>query len=200
MYVLLRKIHTYMGLLSFTILTVFGIVGVATNLLPPPNRRAQTPPEVRFVEFQPSSPNRSDRELADEIQRFLDLPLTQPPREWQVGRNEDHNLSVRLFTPGGFRDAVFLEDEGRIRLEIGRFDAWQYLFNMHEITPEWAPPDWRLRAWAWYVEASMFVLALMALSGVWMWWSVRRRSRLAAVSFALGTGLFVFLYAAARMG
>ncbi|MCG6924557.1 MAG: hypothetical protein LJF30_04495 [Acidobacteria bacterium] len=57
-----------------------------------------------------------------------------------------------------------------------------------------ASSDLRVRAWAWYLELSIWSLLLMALSGVYLWLSTRPRHRWARVSLVVGTLVLVGFY------
>ena len=97
----------YTGLLNFTVLMVFGIIGVVATVLPKPPER-QKPPSTAQVRDFPIPGGMSDRQLADHIQASLNIPLTGPAPDWALRRDRQNRLRVRLGTPARFHDIVVL--------------------------------------------------------------------------------------------
>ena len=94
----IRKLHMYTGLLNFTILVVFGVVGLSATFLPPPAQRPQPEREVRHFDFK--APGQlDDRQLADRVFQRLALPFTRPT-DRAINRDGDHNLTLSFWTPG----------------------------------------------------------------------------------------------------
>ncbi|MEO7650632.1 MAG: hypothetical protein ABIZ80_09195, partial [Bryobacteraceae bacterium] len=56
------------------------------------------------------------------------------------------------------------------------------------------PTDWRIRAWTWYNEFSIWALIAMSVSGVYLWLATRPFFGPARWAFAIGTGIFAGLY------
>lgn len=190
----IKKIHMWAGLLNFSVLIVLGIVGIVASVLPRPAERPKPPATTRTVDYQAPG-DLDDRALADAIQAFLDIPLTSSPvPEYGVRRDEQNRLRVNLFTPAVRYEALLLEDEGRLEITRQPFDAGQFLFHLHELTPGWAGADWRLRAWAWYMELSIWSLMLMAVSGVYLWAASRPTYRWGQIAFAAGLLIFAGFY------
>ena len=191
-----KKIHNYVGLLNFTILIVFGIVGIAVSVSPP-GPRPRPEPVVREVAFTAPG-NLDDEQLANRVQETLDIPLTGPPRDFQIRRGKDGQLRVRLGTPATMYTVIVREDQDLLRVETVPFDKRGYLFHLHEMTPGAGQPDWRLSAWAWYVEFSIWSLTFMALTGVYLWLVSRPKWRWAQVAFASGSALSLLVYVLGR--
>ncbi len=187
------RIHMYTGLLNFTALGLFGVVGIFATVLPPHVERARPEPVVAFVEFEIPG-GMDDRQLADHIQATLQIPLTAPAPDWSLKRDDDNNLRFRLPTPARRHEIVVLEEEGRLRMETLTFPTWQYLFHLHEMTPSHSTSDFRIQAWAWYIEFSIWALILMALSGLYLWLESRPGYRWAQISFGVGSLIFVCFY------
>ena len=193
----IKKIHIYLGLLNFTILVIFGIVGLSASFLPPPSERERTKPEVRHVHYEAPS-DLGDRALADHAYEALALPLTGPAPDWSLGRNRENNLRFRLPTLAKVHDVVVLEKEARLRVTTRTLDTWDYLFRLHELTLNHAAPDWRTQLWALYVELSIWSLLLMALGGVYLWLASRPKLRWAQMSLAAGVVSFIALWVLSR--
>ena len=187
------RIHMYTGLLNFTALALFGVVGIIATVLPPHAERTRPEPVVELVEFEIPG-GMDDRQLADHIQATLQIPLTGPAPDWSLKRDDDNNLRFRLPTPARGHEIVVLEDESRLRIETLPFDTWQYLFHLHEMVPSRSTSDFRIQAWAWYIEFSIWALILMALSGLYLWLESRPGYRWAQISFGVGSLIFVCFY------
>jgi hypothetical protein len=194
---IVKKIHTYAGLLSFSILVVFGVVGVWAALRPAPEQRPRPVVVERDVPYTPP-PNITDRELADDVWRAINAPLTAPVPEAGVRRNRDNNLALLFFSPNGVWRVTVFEKENRLRVAQTRNRFAQYLNALHETTIRSRAPDWRLRLWTYYNEFSVWTLSLMAISGVWLWLSSRPGYRWAQFAFATGAASFAVLYFLAR--
>jgi hypothetical protein len=195
--VLIKRIHMYTGLLNFTVLTIFGIIGIVATVLPNPSQREKPEATVQTRDFQLPG-GMDDRQLADYIQASLDLPLTGPAPEWALGRDRQNRLRFRLGTPARFYEILVLENQNKIQITTQPYDVWQYLFHLHELTPGWAQPELRTQLWAWYMEFSIWSLMLMSLSGVYLWLATRPKYRWAQASFAVGSAIFVIFYIGIR--
>lgn len=193
----IKRVHMYTGLLNFTVLMVFGIIGIVATVLPKPPARQKPPSTVQVRDF-PIPGGMTDRQLADHIQASLKIPLTGPTPDWELRRDSENRLRVRLGTPARFYDVVVLEQQNKLEVTTQPFDVWQYLFHLHEMTPGSAHADLRTTAWAWYIEFSIWSLILMALSGIYLWLSSRPKHRWAQVSFATGSAVFLLFYIAVR--
>lgn len=185
---LVKKIHTYAGLVSFTAFIVYGIAGVrATFSIAQPAR----PAGVREVEFV-APDGMTDEELADHVGRTLDLPLTGEP--YGVRRDAAQHLQMTFYTPNGPRRVTVLENEHLVRIASDHPRLLSFLSNLHSTTTGNAAPRFLTRAWAWYNEIAIWSLILMSVSGMYLWLASRPGHRLAQISFAAGSGAFVVLY------
>lgn len=193
---LIKKIHMYLGLMNFSILLVFGITGLAVTVAGSPESRTRPEPRVEHVDFVPPG-NVDDRQLAEAVYQRLQLPLAAPVPTFALRRDSENNLALDFYTVNGVTRAVVLEKEKRIRLEARRNSFWQYLNNLHATTRV-RIPDWRLKAWSWYVEFAIWSLLAMPLSGAYLWLSSRPAYRWAQLALASGCGAFVVLYVLTR--
>ncbi|MCB9384976.1 MAG: PepSY domain-containing protein [Bryobacterales bacterium] len=194
---LLKRIHMYAGLMSFTALIVYGLAGLYSTSQPPWSERPYPETQVREVPFEfPASG--SDKELADAIYRHLDMPLTGPMYDWALKRDDDQNLFLNFYTVNGFRKVTALESQGLLRVESSRTGLWQFVNGAHSTTLQWAAPRFLVQGWAWYNELAIWSLLLMAGSGIALWLMTRPGYVPGVVSFALGSGMFVTLWLLAR--
>ena len=177
----IKKIHMYLGLVNFTILFIFGLVGISASFLPPPSEQDRAEPEVHNVDYE-----------------ALKIPLTQPAPDWSIRRDRQNNLRFRLPTAAKVHEVVVFENEFRLRVTTTRLDTWDVLFRMHESTLSHAAPDWRTQLWALYIEVSIWSLILMASSGIYLWLTSRPKLRWAQLSFAAGIISFIALWTLSR--
>jgi hypothetical protein len=183
---LIRKIHTYAGLLTFVNLAVYGIVGLSALYLLRPHPE---PPAVSYQNFT-VKPNLTDRQVAELICAQLNLSLATPVNSFAIQHDAANNLFLDLRHANGRHQVTVLENEGRIRIEATRNNVWLYLYTLHETTAAFHSGDWRMQFWADYNEFAMWCLLLMIASGFAM--GIRRR--LAQLSLAAGCCAFAVLY------
>lgn len=193
----IKKLHMYLGLLNFTILVIFGIVGLSVSLLPPKEERLRPKSTVRHVSYETPG-GLGDRELADHVYATLRLPLTQSAPDWSLRRDKQNNLQFSLGTPAKSYHIVVLEQQSQLRIESTPYDSWQYLFHLHEVTLRQTAPDWRMQAWGAYMELSIWSLIFMALSGVYLWLASRPGLRWAQCSLVAGMVSFIALWTLSR--
>jgi len=191
MHDLLRKIHMYLGLLSWSSLIVFGIAGLTATLHSPSDPRPAL--AVRMVEFS-VAPNSTDADVADAIWKKLAVPFASPPGKWSLRRDSDNHLVVSLWSPNGVVNATVIENEARLRVETQRNSLAQAMNNLHAMTTNADNPGWAIRMWTVYNEFAIWTLLAMALTGVALWLTSRPRFRLAQVAFLSTCVLFGVLY------
>lgn len=187
---LLRKLHTYAGLLTFVNLVVYGVAGLAASWL---KNEPIRPSTVHYEQFT-SPPNLTDRAVAELVCQKLQLSLATPVNSFAFGHDADNNLTLDLRHVNGGHKVTLLEKEGRMRVEVRRNSLAHFFFTLHETTAAFHSGDWRMQLWADYNEFAMWSLAAMIVSGVTMFVASRLGSRLAQVSLAAGCGAFAALY------
>jgi hypothetical protein len=195
---LVKDLHTYLGLLNFSHLIVFGIAGLVATFSPPPGERQPEPGPVRHVAFT-ARPDWTDKEVADAVYEALRLPLTGPVPEWAIRRDAEGRLLLNFHTVNGPFRVTVLESEGRLRIETLRNGFWRYVSNLHAtLRVHDHSGDWRVGLWTWYVEVALWSLIAMALSGLYLWLSSRPRFRTAFWLLLGGSALFIVLYVLTR--
>ena len=192
---LLKKLHIYIGLLSFSNLMVFGIAGLAATFLGGPNRKFVSE-GARYESFTPP-PGSSDKQIGDAVYERFRFPLTEPPPSWAIRRDAAGNLLFDFYTINGVHKLSYLPREGRLRIENIRNNVWFFLDDAHTMT-DIKQADWRVRLWAWYNRFAIWSLIAMAITGTYLWLASRPRYRVAQYSFAGGAGAFILLYALTR--
>jgi hypothetical protein len=187
---LVKKVHTYAGLLTFVNLVVYGIVGLSALYLLVPH---DVPPAVSYRDFT-VPPNLTDLQVAERVCSELNLTLATPVHSYVIQHDAANNLVLDFRHANGSHLVTVLERERRIRVEAVRNSVWLYLYTLHETTAAFHSGDWRMQLWADYNEFAMWCLLLMLASGVAMFVATRARSRLAQISLAAGCCAFTALY------
>jgi hypothetical protein len=191
MHDLLRKIHMYLGLLSWSTLIVFGIAGLAATFRAP--SESKPPSQARTEEFA-VAPNSTDQQVADAVWEKLNVPYAGKPREWAYHRDAANQMVVDLWTPNGVTEATVLEKEARLRVETRRNNLAQFFNDLHTMSARTEMPGWPIRLWSYYNEFAIFTLLAMALTGLALWLSSRPRYRLAQAALIFACVLFATLY------
>ena len=187
---LLKKLHTYAGLLTFINLAVYGIVGLSIFWLRQPGGSA---PVVSYQDFA-VGPNLTDRQVAEQICAQLHLWLATPIQNFAIQRDSANNLLLDFRHANGRDRVTVLEPERRIRIETTRKNLAGYLYTLHETTGVFHSGDWRMQLWADYNEFAMWSLAAMIVTGFAMFLASRWGSALAQISLVAGCVLFAALY------
>jgi len=178
----------YLGLLNFSLLIVFGAAGLSATADVP--ELFSEPSSVAFHLFTPP-PNASDREVA----RFI-AALIQPNHAGDpvVRRNDSNQLVTDFNSINGRVHATLFESEHRVEVRTFRNSIWRFIDNAHATTISQRKRDSVVVAWAWYIEFSIWSLALMAISGVWLGIASRWNSGWTRAALAAGAAAFLVLY------
>ena len=187
---LIKKLHTYAGLLTFLHLAVYGVVGLSVTFL---RESKSATPVVRYRDFAVPA-NRTDRQVAERVCGLLGLSLATPVNQAAIQHDAANNLFLDFWHANGRDQVTVLEKEGRLRIETSRNNLALYLFILHETTAAFHSGDWRMQLWADYNEFAMWCLLGMIASGLAMFLGSRVRSRLAQISLGAGCFLFAALY------
>lgn len=187
---LVKKLHTYAGLLTFLNLAVYGVVGLSVTFL---RQAGRTAPVVSYRNFT-VPPNLTDRQVAERVCSLLGLSLATPVNNAAIQHDVANNLFLDFWHANGRDQVTVLEQEERLRIETTRNNIGLYLFALHETTAAFHSGDWRMQLWADYNEFAMWCLLAMIVSGFTMFLATRTRSRLAQISLATGCCLFGALY------
>jgi len=189
---LLRKVHTYLGLLTFVNLMVYGMVGMAATW----QWRTSDSFAAAQTTYLPFAvaPNLADAEVADRVCTLLGLTLARPIQRQVVQHDAAHNLVLDFWHANGEHKITLLENEQRLRIEMRRVKLWRYLDTLHRTTGVFHSGDWRMQLWADYNEFAMWSLLGMLATGAALWLLSRPGHRMAQISLAAGSGLFAALY------
>jgi hypothetical protein len=187
---LLKKVHTYAGLLTFINFAVYGVVGLSVTFLRQSGHRASA---ISYQKFS-VEPNLTDRQLAERVCSQLHLSLATPVNRDAIQHDAANNLFLDFRHANGRHQITVLEKEGRLRIETTRNSFGSYLYTLHQTTAAFHSGDWRMQLWADYNEFAMWCLLTMIASGFAMFLAARARSRFAQISLAAGCSVFAALY------
>lgn len=194
---LLRKLHTYVGLLNFTILVVFGIAGLYVTFHGDTrDAPAPEPESVEVVDFSP--PGGLDDVQVAKI-AYDQLGYTTGATDMYPQRNADNALVVTFWGPNGKKVATFQEAEKKLRVETYSTGTSEFLSRMHTLSYTFPSHNLPLKLWGVYVELSMVSLLFMTVTGFYLWVASRRRSLWwAQASLAVSVVLSVVTFVALR--
>ena len=160
------RIHIYAGVLTLVNLLLYAVVGIAEVF---PRPRAAAP--VVFERAFAVGSGESDRAVADRVVAELGLRLATPVHAFAIGHDRVGRLVLDFYHANG-RDKVTVS-EGRLHVEHTRVGLMHYLNTLHVTTGAFHSGDWRLQWWAYWNEFAMWCVAVMAVTGVWIWWQRR---------------------------
>jgi hypothetical protein len=168
---LILRIHAWTGLLTFVNLMLYAVVGIAAFF----DARTVPAPVVWEQPFDVRA-QQSDRAVAERVVLLLGLPLATPVHDFAIGHDAERHLVLDFYHANGRHRVTVLEHPGRLRVEHSRASLWKYLSTLHVTTAAFHSGDWRMQVWAWWNEFAMWGLAVMGVSGAWLWWG-RRETR-----------------------
>ncbi len=195
MFVWIKKLHMYAGLLTFTALVVWGIAGIHAVFLPAPGSQETLPAEVREIAWKAPG-NLDDKALSRAAIAASGLRTVGQPVLHR--RDEQQNLTFAVFGPNGRRDLTYLESEGKLRMEIRRNSLAAFLSESHAGSSRRGPPEWGARVWGVYNEFSNWAFAFLIFSGIYLWLATRPRIVWAWSTLALAAAIVAALWWGAR--
>ena len=138
---LILKLHIYAGLLTFTQIALYGVAGLVATF----QQGAERPKVAHTIRHVPFTAGQSmtDKQVADEVYRTLELPLSRPMPAWFLRRTPENDLLLDFYNINGIWRVVVLERENRLRIEEIRNSLGLFLGDMHAITTgdAQAPPS-----------------------------------------------------------
>jgi hypothetical protein len=134
----------------------------------------------------------NDQQVADRLVSALQLPLIGPVRG--VHRNEQHVVEFEFYTANGPGKAAVLEADRKARISATRLSFGRFMVEAHAASLQGSAPVLLMRAWAIYVDCSIFSLLFMAITGPWLWLDSRSNLWWARTLLAAGVATFVVLW------
>jgi hypothetical protein len=180
----------YLGLVNFSLLIVFGLAGLVVTAEAPDIFKQKQGPAVVVREFT-APPSASDRDVGRLLADTLQVAHAGPP---VIHRNPANQLVAEFYSVSGMVRATLLEGERRVQIQTFRNSIWRFIDNAHATTIAEEGRDAALRAWAWYIELSIWSLIAMGLSGLWLGVAARWNFRWTRISLVAGCAAFAALY------
>ena len=153
---IVRRLHIYAGLLTFAQLMVYGIAGLVATFQPG-LARPKNVSSIRYVPFVAAA-SASDKQVADDVWRMLQLPLTRPMPDWFLQHTQAGDLQLDFYNLNGIYRVIVLEQEKRLRIEEIRNSLGLFLSDVHAGTLADVDAPYLARVWAVYNEAAMIGL------------------------------------------
>lgn len=129
------------------------------------------------------------RTVAGEILADLDMN-----RSFWANRPNPRRLEIHAFTFLGATRITYHIEEGRLVAEKQRFAIDRFCVNFHE-RGGFGQPPWLTKAWGVIVDLVGLALVIWAVSGLVVWWKVRRQHMAGALVLLAGAATFVALIA-----
>jgi hypothetical protein len=186
----IRRIHVYLGLLNFSLVAVFGLAGLVVTCEAPDIFRQKQGPSVEYREFA-APDSASDREVGELIASAVSPAHAGPP---VIRRDPTNQLVTDFYSTNGLVRVTLLRGERRIQVQTFRNSIWRFIDNAHATTIAERTGDGAVRAWAWYIEFSIWSLIAMAMSGMWLGLRTRWKYRWTRIAAAAGCLVFAVLY------
>ena len=136
-------------------------------------------------------PSASDREVAELLAQVVAPPHAGPP---VIRRNAANQLVTEFYSVNGMTRVTLLENEHRAQIQTFRNSIWRFIDNAHATTISENARGAAVRAWACYIELSIWSMIAMALSGIWLGVTARWNFVWTRISLAAGCAAFVALY------
>lgn len=170
-----RWLHTYLSLAGFTAILFFAVTGLTLN---------------HAAWFESGGEREREVELA--VPRtLLEDPQTVALAQWLRATAgvrgdvhdvsiEDESISIVLKGPGYAADAWIDVAAGTANVRERELNAWAVLDDLHKGRDSGA-------TWSWLIDASAILMALSALTGLWLVLYVKRRRNPGLVVTLVGT-------------
>jgi len=186
-----RRIHIYAGLLNFSMLVVFGLAGLVVTFKAPDIMHSGVRPATRTIDFT-APESLSDKQAGERIASAVG----RPPHagEPYIHRDDSNRLDVDWYTANGLVRAVYFGQEHRVEIQTWRNSIWRFFDNVHATTMADRSPDPVVRAWAWYIEVSIWSLIGMCLSGIWLGVASRWQFTWTRIALAAGCAVFAIFF------
>src|SRR5262245_1494967 len=162
---LVLKIHIYAGLLCFAQLLIYGVAGVAATIEDRP--RPKIVRASREVAYSPPASG-TDKDVADDVFRTLELPLTRPMPLFAIKRDEQNDLLLDFYNINGIYRVTVLERERKLRVEDVRNRPITFLNDLHAVTLGDTGAPRLVRVWGYYNGFAMWCLLGFCASGVYL--------------------------------
>ena len=190
---LIKKIHAYAGLLSFTLLLVYGIAGLTAAIEKGMEDAAPAPGPPRFEQLAlPLGAGK--QQVSDLVYDRLRLSLAERLPADAVETDTDGNLRLDFWSINGVERVNVLAREGRLKIEERRSSLPDFLNALHATLTAYPTRFPLLRVWGRYNHFGLVCLMFLALSGAYLWLASRPRYAPARMIVSEGAAVFALIY------
>jgi hypothetical protein len=189
---ILRKIHLYLALFLTPWILVYLLSTMAMNHRPTMESWfGKAPPEFQFertLEYDRIfSEDTTRKQAADQILADLDMSGTS----WVSGNLNDGQLVILRESPLVVRRFTFSPAAGTLTIERADFRLPTFLEEMHRRSG-YSKSFLLDNLWAVTVDLVILAILFWGISGIWIWWELRKTRVWGAICLATGVGLFTF--------
>jgi hypothetical protein len=190
---LIKKIHTYAGLLSFTLLLVYGIAGLTATIRKGSEGSAPGFGPPRFENFA-LPPGADTQQISDLVYGHIKPALVERLPADMVETDGDGNPRLDFWSINGVERVTVLAREGRLRIERKPSDLADFLSALHATLTGYPTSFPLIRIWGEYNHFGLICLLFLALSGAYLWLSSRPRYAPARMLVSEGCVVFALIY------
>lgn len=192
-----RKLHIYASLVTFSAMVLFGVVGIIAALEPKPAERHKAE-FVRSTSAFRAAPGLDDAAFGAAIREHLRLEMKHPLIKAWIRKDASGRPQYDFNGPNGLHRVTYDEGSGTLEIEHQRTSLAVYLTRIHEFTTRARMEDWRVRAWGYYIETSIWALFLMLVTSLWLWLYGKWKDKGAFAAMVVGGGATVWLWVVLR--
>jgi len=124
-------------------------------------------PSVRYAGYQPAA-GETDRQTAERVVAQLGLTLATPVQAAAIQHDQAGNLVLDFYHANGRHRVTVLRSQNRLRIEAAENSPARYATILHLTTGVFHSGDWRMQAWAYYNEFTLWCFVVMLASAAWM--------------------------------
>jgi hypothetical protein len=210
-----RTVHVYLTLFGLTLILFFAVTGFMLNhtewFLPDDARlEAQTRKETRQLPLD-KMPNKKlpvpsaetgeatgEEKLAvvEALRKEFDIRGEMSSFGFVKDDNDKHQIKVEFKRAGGETVATIDVESGKTEVS-STYQGWAIVMtdlhrgNRGNLSNEVKRTG---RVWSFVIDATCFLMLIIAATGLVLWWSLKTRGKWGAVLFLLGTGATVAVY------
>jgi hypothetical protein len=190
---LIKKIHTYVGLQSTVALLVCSIA----ILMLPFDTKNET--EVIHTKYD-GDLNVANLDLAIALHKKVGVKYEKVPQGWMLSEKGD-DLTVNSDSLNYSRKIIISKLTGDVVIESRRLSMSEFINRMHQESFGRRVPSDSLWVWAWafYIEISIIALLLLPVTGLYIWLAARPGKQVwATVSMAISASLMAVVWVGLR--
>lgn len=190
---LTKKIHTYAGLLSFTLMLVYGIAGLTATIRKgsESSKPGFGPPRFESLVLPPGA---DKQQISALVYDHLKPALVERLPADMVETDGDGNLRLDLWSINRVERVTVLAREGRLKIQEKPSDLPDFLNALHATLTGYPTSFPLIRVWGVYNHFGLICLLFLALSGAYLWLSSRPRYAPARILMADGCLVFALIY------